>query len=513
MKRKILSLLFTAVLFICVLAISASAEEIKKFENNEFQSGDNITYLEGINDDMYYTQDKYGSFYDLVDESYVARAVVQNSDGTYTTYPSWYFMSYEHYWNGAEYRYIVDRINELSSVTGETYTKSSIVKFEFPEYKKNHGFSIKTNPGALGMGNVEYVRLATHFISTGGAFQGTAIKVVEYPENHSITEMGARTFLNCYQIEEIIIPNTVTTINYECIQFWNGPVANAKLKVINLGASLTTLSGKNPINGANVPGLIIYAPETLDGATYGASYFPSTAVVIFTGNKEQAEAFGFASTISYAEYEANGCVADAGTMVYGYSKCEAFYGGAHVFGEATYTYESHVKGAKMVAECETCGAKKVVQEFNPIITFQGFSAKINGSAVTVGYTINKEALEKYESEGNALSYGMVAYVPSIEQAHSYAPLKIGENGVEAIDAQRTVNVNVDEEYASVNFIIKGFTDAPVSIIMCMYAYDGSSISYLCGTTENDVEQLESAYAVKISMSNGLIERCIAPELE
>lgn len=55
MKRKLLVLLSTVVLFICVLAISAGADGIKRFETDEFQSGDNITYLEGINEDMYYT--------------------------------------------------------------------------------------------------------------------------------------------------------------------------------------------------------------------------------------------------------------------------------------------------------------------------------------------------------------------------------------------------------------------------------------------------------------------------
>ena len=500
MKRKFLILAVLVALFICILSLSVSAEGIKKFETDEFQSGDNITYLEDMNDDMYYTQDKYGSFYDLIDPSYVARAVVKNSDGTYTTYPSWYFMSFEHYWNGAEYRYIVDRINEKSSVTGETYTKSSIVKFEFPEYKQNHGFAIKTGPGAMSMSNVEYVKLATHFTSTGGAFQGTAIKVVEYPENHSITTIGDRTFLNCYQIEEIIFPNTVTTVGYQAMQFWNGPVSNAKLKVINLGASVTTL-GNECLSGAKIPGLIIYVPETLDGTTYGASYFPNTAVIIFTGNKEQAEAFGFANAISYTEYKENGCVADVGTIVYGYSKCEAFYGGMHEYGEAEYTYDSHITNAKMMAECEICGEKSAVKEFNPIITFWGFSMKIKGTAVTVGYSINEESLNKYKSEGNVFDFGIVAY-GKLENEISFNPVKISSDGVEAVDKQCTILANIDAGYSAVEFILKGLSQNEISLIMCMYVYDGENISYLCGTNELDLEQLSSAYAVKIKPQSG-----------
>ena len=50
--KKIFLLLAIAALM-GVLAISVSAQEIKRFDNDEFQSGDNITYIEGINEDMY----------------------------------------------------------------------------------------------------------------------------------------------------------------------------------------------------------------------------------------------------------------------------------------------------------------------------------------------------------------------------------------------------------------------------------------------------------------------------
>ena len=82
--KKIFLVLAVAVL-LCVLSISVSAEGIKKFETNELQSGDNITYLEGIDEDMYLSDaGRNNSFYELVDPNFTARAVLENSDGTYT---------------------------------------------------------------------------------------------------------------------------------------------------------------------------------------------------------------------------------------------------------------------------------------------------------------------------------------------------------------------------------------------------------------------------------------------
>ena len=89
MKKIFLLLAISALM--CVLAISVSAQEIKRFDTDEFQSGDNITYIEGINEDMYLSDSgRNNSFYELLDPDFTARMVLQNSDGTYTTDPSWY---------------------------------------------------------------------------------------------------------------------------------------------------------------------------------------------------------------------------------------------------------------------------------------------------------------------------------------------------------------------------------------------------------------------------------------
>ena len=141
MKKRLLVLAIMVMAIVCLLAISVSAEGIKKFETDEFQSGDNITYLEGINLNAYSVTGTDGkAITELYDSSYVARIVVRNSDGTYTTYPTYYFIRLGDDWQG-DYQFITcDRINTMSEATGETYDKNSIIRIEYPEYVENHTF-------------------------------------------------------------------------------------------------------------------------------------------------------------------------------------------------------------------------------------------------------------------------------------------------------------------------------------------------------------------------------------
>ena len=131
--------------------------------------------------------------------------------------------------------------------------------------------------------------------------------------------------------------------------------------------------------------------------------------------------------------------------------------------------------------------------------------KLNGSTVTVGYSINDSSLQKYLSvdETNTFNYGVVAYMPSGVDCQ---PLQIGENGVEAVDSTRTIHAKIKNEYASVDFIISGFPQSALSLVMCMYVYDGDSITYLCGTNSDDLRELDSAFAITINTADGSVTK-------
>ena len=136
---------------------------------------------------------------------------------------------------------------------------------------------------------------------------------------------------------------------------------------------------------------------------------------------------------------------------------------------------------------------------------------MDGTATTAGYVLNDDSLAVYISEGYTFNYGVVGYIPTAEQGNSYSPLTIGENGVEAIDKQYTIHADISGEYASVDFIIKGFPQEAVSLIMCMYVYNGTDIVYLCGATEADLEQADTACAVTVDVANNTVVKTGAQE--
>ena len=436
--KKIFLLLAIAALM-GVLAISVSAQEIKRFDNDEFQSGDNITYIEGINEDMYLSDSgRNNSFYELLDPDFTARMVLQNSDGTYTTYPSWYLITLTHYWNGAEYSYTMDRINAMSEVTGETYEGSDVIRFEYPEYKKNHTFSIKTGGGSLGMSNVKYVRVASHFESISFRNMRSLVEI-EYAPGTNIKSIPNMAFVDCHSLEVVRMPNTATSMGSEIVCFWSTSSSSAALKEIYLGANMTTMGTKNPLNTANVNGLKIYVPATLDGATYTFStHFPSKSMLIFTGTKEQAEVFGASKVISYEEYVGTGLAHEAGTIVYGYSVCDAFYNGEHVeedddnpcvisycqvcnhkniyvgnssthVEETTVVYENYDKTGSLIVYCKNEGCiHKVATEMPALFKCLGYSApEYRVGELAIGYLVNSEAIKEFETiTGNTVRYGV-----------------------------------------------------------------------------------------------------------
>lgn len=511
--KKILFLLFVSTVLCCLFAVAVNAEGIKKFETNEFQEGDNVTFIEGINEDMFLkSESQNNSAYELIDPDFLARAVLKNSDGTYTTYPAWYFMSLEQYWNGAEYRYGVSRINEMSHVTGETYTMDSIIRFEWPEYKADHTFYLKTSAGALSMPNLIYARVASHFESTGGAFQGCKMLTeIEYAPNSRLTTIGDRTFKDCISMEVIRIPNNVTKLANQVFVYWGaGGASNAILKEIYLGASVTALGNNESIKAATMKGLKIYVPDTLDGATYTFdAYFPSSSMVIFTGNKENAEKFGTSVVMSYEEYEASGFAHVPGAIVYGYSACDAFYDGAHEFtGEATMEPVNYFEDVIFADTCtkENCG-KKVIDETKTIeaifinygysMTEEAIGGKLSMSQF---FGVNKESLEKYtEVTKNAFEYGVVVSVNA-------DPLN--EANANLIEEGKTY-IMEQNRFAHNYFVVTviGFANEGVNanvdkaLTFCAYVKDGDNIFYLDNGKTLEGVEMKSYNEIKALLEN------------
>lgn len=148
----------------------------------------------------------------------------------------------------------------------------------------------------------------------------------------------------------------------------------------------------------------------------------------------------------------------------------------------------------IVNKCQNDGCTHEIElsDAEAIFTFKGYSAKINGDKITVGYTVNQNALSVYEkATGKTLNYGVVA---SIASGVENSPIAISDNKL--VSDQNVIMVNVDKTYTAFDFILTGFTSEhyDAALVMCAYVFDGEKLAYIC--SNNGVDgQYDYAYSV------------------
>ena len=496
--KKLIIAITMALLFVFALTAVACAVDIKRFETDEFQSGDNITYLEGINTDAYL--DDTGRNQDLstlVDnEKYFSRVVIKNSDDTYTTYPAWYVVNLKYDWQGSYQYSTVERLNAFSEQTGETYTVEDIVRFEYPEFIESAKARKGTGtPGSFP--NAKYIRIPSHFTGIS-FFNGYNVEIIEFAPTANITTIGKAALLNCYSLKEIILPNTVTKIEGEGINFYTQQ-STSQLKLLNLGASVTTLGAKNAIRNCTIPGIRVVCPDTIDGSVYNYEYFPSTAVVLFTGSKENAEKFGFTYIMSYDEYLAAGEEAEPRTIVYGYSPCLAFYGGEHIEKDGEYVFEDekYTSNYCYVEGCGREGCNVIEKEIicAPLFEKKGYSYSQN-DASTFSYTVyvNVDAIKAYNPE---LLYGIV-----VSASVSGAPISYID-GVLSHD-DKTVMLefqNSEVAYSIITAKLTGVGEG-AQLHLSAYCVDKGAVSYVGHNEISDICETISHEILVTKYPNG-----------
>lgn len=107
-----------------------------------------------------------------------------------------------------------------------------------------------------------------------------------------------------------------------------------------------------------------------------------------------------------------------------------------------------------------------------ILVFNGYSTNKEQNAICVGYTVNRTELSEYNSVNPKLQFGIVA------SAKTENILSVSENKV--VGAQNTVVAEIENDYASFDFILFGFSESQyeLALAVCAYVYDGNEISYL-----------------------------------
>ena len=468
MKKKILLSLLIVSALICLLTFSVSAAATDEFGE--------IEIVAGMNDKSAFGEDSTSN----------ATSRVVMFDGTeYHTYPSYYICK-----NSTQTEPTFDELNEK---TGITYDIKSVIRIEFPQnitktqskfrYMSNvvyihlpptvvqigqdefHNCSALTyinvprdctyigNYAFNGCSNLEVLDMteAKSLKSTGSNFGGNKITSLIFPEGfESFGGMSSASYL-----VEVKFPYTLKTM---------GRFQFAGFTEFVVPDNLTSLGGKTfdyclSLEKVTIPKSL----TSIDTSNNGTFFHTTPKEIIYTGSETDAVIAQIKSvlpnvTITYANH------------------CDVYYNGEHVVDLIEYKHSSFIENSIDQGTCTRCGKTATITTYDPIMTFVGYSAKINGDKICASYTVNKAMVEVYTSKtGKTISMGVSATVVA-DGTQKYNPVK---DDLTSSD-DKTVTVPIKHEYSGFDFVLSGFTSAyyEKNLVMCAYVYDGSKILYV-----------------------------------
>lgn len=319
---------------------------------------------------------------------------------------------------------------------------------------------------------------------------------VVFPEGTPLKHVGLYAFGYCESLTEIVLPNTVETIEDRAFE------GCANLIKLNLGASVKSLIGQS-MTYISPKIQYFYVPNTIT-QTSGSHIFTNQggsdglySVVFFAGTHEEAKALNdlmgsnnnqkfytsdysnmieWNSTISDDEYVQKATNDKKYYVVYGYNTCKAFYEGIHELDpdksnacagicanchelslsanpvhveKVVITFTDLTKIGTKVTTCDNANCPYHVSEDIPaVFTYVGISADMaTHQFVTVGYLINQDSLNTYMStleNGVAFSYGFVATATTADTAINGTPIS-AETGAVTASNMVQINLSVQED--------------------------------------------------------------------
>ena len=325
-----------------------------------------------------------------------------------------------------------------------------------------------------GNGNLEELDLSGMTKLTkleGYAAQGCSkLTTVKLP--NSVTTIGDKAFQDC-AVTNIVFPSCLESIGSNCFQ-------NADFVKVVIPKSVATISSA-AFHMTSALKTIVFAGTDLSG--YTNSYFaPSATLIFYAGEsadavKTQFSQFASFATISYDTY-LNEIKNDpnkiyTNTIVYGTSNCEC---GEVITGKSTFVHKDYLSGMYDAVVCSNCKAETIQNTYAPIMEFVGYSTKIDGDRICVGYTINSESLKVFTERTNkTLKFGVTATIVA-DGTTQYQTIN---SDLTAIN-DKTIVAQISSEYVGFDFILSGFKSNHYEklLVMCAFAYDGSKIIYI-----------------------------------
>lgn len=472
MKKTILALLIVSLL-VCLFSISISAASTDEFGE--------IEYVEGMSD-----KSAFGT-----DGTKDATSRVVLFDGEeYHTYPSYYICK-----NDVKTESTFDELNEKAK---KSYNIESIIRLEIPENvtKTQSKFRYASNmvyiylpPTVTIIGqdefhncsSLKYVNVPRDCTAIGNyAFSGcSSLEELDMTEAKSLKSLGSHFYGQ--KLTSLVFPegfehfsgvgsaSNITYIYFPSTIKYIGVIQNARFTEFVIPDSITSLGNKTfdycpLLEKVTVPKTLT-SIVTGNNPTFFGTSLSNLKEIVYTGSEsdpivEQLKIAVPKATITYANH------------------CETYYGGQHIIEDSTYEFTSFIESSYDKSVCTRCGEETTLEEYSPIMSFTGYSAKINGNSVCIGYTVDRELLKLYEEktgkEAGSVKIGVTA-----------ASVSDGTTQFETIKndltlEEKAIALEINSEYKSFEFILSGFKAEHYEklLVMCAFVYDGSDIYYI-----------------------------------
>ena len=280
------------------------------------------------------------------------------------------------------------------------------------------------------------------------------LATIENFENCKITIIKENTFKLVTALQDIKIPETVTTIE-------NAFIGNTKLTTVY------------------IPKSVISIADTFVDGSWG-NVAPNNAIYVYTGNNASTLSactrLSGANVIKASEYNPEASYTGV-NLVVGYSHCDAYYNGVHGDNVTTVTVASYLAPIQKYSTCVECGYGRETGKIPALFACDGYSTPENGRAeLVIGFTVNNEAIKEFEQiSKKSLEFGAFAAL----QAKLNGGYIFDENG-NAI-ANSVVAKIEGYGYGMFELKISGFADNQKDIKLAMGAYvitsDGETTEY------------------------------------
>ena len=496
--KKIITVFFTVLIMCCLFAIVSTAVEINGVDYNLTKSADgNIAQVSLLNQKLTTKNVVIPKTVSYDEETYVVTSIQGRSfekNKTIETLVIEADIAQDGYGT-----YVFNECSNLKTVTlPSTMAKipnrwfrmcTSLVSINFP-----YGMTAIEDCAFWRCTSLLSIDLPSTITTVGEkAFEEcSALKTVKCASQ----VIGNRMFYACKQVETMELTNTVSIASDA---FYYCGIKNSENTLI-IPKTITTISD-NAFRYCFFDYVVI--PNTLTSASASAFAYMNTYsnLIKYTGTEAQASVLFANASLSYE-------------LV---NHCEIYNGGEHTYNNETcianctdcgiakipttsdhslvaeYSYASgFVSVGEKITKCTVEGCKySQTTELEAIISLTGYSNKIGGNKMCVGYAINQKAYKEYTGAGYTLSYGIVAYLPT-EGETNIAPINTDLTGKN----DKTIVAKVNATYEGFDFILTGFTSDHdgLSLVMCAYVFDGKKVEYIV-FSNGELQQTQYAQTI------------------